>query len=328
VCPSARGLLEYVPEGDVPSPRRMRPASSRFRSLLPIALALGAALSIRALMGRPAAPQAEVARPHAAPVPSAAQRHPLEPERGSAALAPADDLAAKRDSWVELNNEATDDLARGELELAVSKLERCREAEPENPVFTGNLVESLVRLARLDHEAGRLASAIEHLERAIELGRERADLELLHRILERWRREQELSQNDWTEDSDRFELTYDTDRSDILHHSHEVLEHLELCYEDLVRWFELDPLEGTRVRVVLYDPEDFDRLTGLGDWAAGVFDGVVRVSVRDLVGSSDWRYVLRHELVHAFVQALVGSAPPGWLNEGLAQWLENRPGEM
>lgn len=264
-----------------------------------------------------------------APVPLVVERHRVLPGSSPAAARANSPPAAGVPSWVELNNEATNDLARGDLALAVDKLERCREGSPENGVFTGNLVEALVRLARLEHERGQLESAVEHLARAIELGTEREDLAVLQRILARWRSELELGRDDWTEGSNRFELTYDTDREDILHHSHEILEHLEMCYDDLVRWFGSDPLVGgAAIRVVLYGPEDFDRLTGLGDWAAGVFDGVVRVSVHDLAGGQDWRAVLRHELVHAFVQGLARHDVPGWLNEGLAQILENRPGEV
>ena len=242
---------------------------------------------------------------------------------------PEDPVAARAsDGWVELNNEAATDMTAGDLTAAVAKLERCHAAAPENSIFAGNLAEALVRLARSEHERGELESAVEHLARALLLGEARADVEVLRRILERWRRELELGLDDWTEGSSRFDLAFDTDRGDILHHSHEVLEHLELTYDDLVRWFGQDPFPGgPAIRVVLYDPEDFDRLTGLGDWAAGVFDGVVRISVSDLTRGLGWREVLVHELVHAFVQALSGSTVPGWLNEGLAQMHEGRAGD-
>ncbi|NOT29215.1 MAG: hypothetical protein HOP15_02070 [Planctomycetes bacterium] len=237
--------------------------------------------------------------------------------------------ADPRAAWVELNNEATAALNAGDFAGALAKFERCWAAEPENAVFTGNLAEALVRLARSEHERGELAPAVEHLARALELGGARTDVESLRRILERWRRELELGQDDWTDDSSRFELTFDTGRSDILHHSHEVLEHLEQSYDELVRWFGSDPLAGApAIRVVLYEPEDFARLTGLGDWAAGLFDGVVRVSVRELTDGGTWRTVLVHELVHAFVRALGGPDVPGWLNEGVAQLLEGRAGEV
>src|SRR5262245_470618 len=261
--------------------------------------------------------------------PRVAEPMPLTPVPTSAAPGHEElDPAPTGDPWIELNNEATQDLTAGDPAAAVAKLERCLTAAPENTVFAGNLTEALVRLAKLEHERGALEPAVGHLGRAVELGATRPDVDVLRRIVQRWRRELELDKDDWTEDSGRFELAFDTDRSDILHHSHEVLEHLEIAYDDLVRWFGKDPFpEGPPIRVVLYDPEDFERLTGLGDWAAGIFDGVVRVSVSDIVRGHGWREVLIHELVHAFVQALSGPSVPGWLNEGLAQMHERRTGE-
>jgi len=91
-------------------------------------------------------------------------------------------------------------------------------------------------------------------------------------------------------------------------------------------WFDADPIiEGRRprIQVVLYAHADFDALTGLGDWAGGVFDGVVRISVEDVVAERErWQHIARHELVHAFIHEVGGSGVPGWLNEGLAQWLD------
>lgn len=297
----------------------MRISPLRWAPLLATALGLGvvAAWIVRGptkdsppAAPPPAQPMAlPIGRLAVAPLPSAAPR----PEE------PTDEGA----SWVELNNAATDDLLVGDLAAAAEKLQRCHAAVPDNAVFCTNLAEVCVRLARSEHEEGRLAEAIAQLERGLALGRDRTDREALEHLLERWRRERELGGDDWTDGSSRFELTFDTDRGDILHRSHEVLEHLERSFDELVAWFGLDPFApGAIVRVLLYDPEDFDRLTGLGDWAAGVFDGAVRVSVRDLAAGTGWRSVLVHELVHAFIHAQAGRAVPGWLNEGLAQLLE------
>ena len=281
--------------------------------------AAGLALLYRARLRAEPAPAAP---PPAEPlVPKAAARRALLPD--SVHASPAEPSAHARN--VLLNNEATDDLARGEHGVAIEKFERCLAAEPENATFAGNLAEALVRLAREEHERGELAPAVEHLSRALELAQDREDREVLAQVLERWRRELELGADDWSEASSRFALTFDTDRADLLHHSHEVLEHLEESYEELVRWLGRDPLATKQpVRVVFYDPEDFDRLTGLGDWAGGVFDGVVRVSLRDLAEGDAWRRTLVHELVHAFLDGLCGARVPGWLNEGLAQHLEGK----
>jgi len=289
----------------------------------------GLLLSWAFLRLRPAPPPA--ASPAATVQPAhVPERRSLLPQAAVASpRAAEDEHADPRQRWVELNNEATSDLTAGELEAAVAKFERCLAADPASAVFRGNLVEGLVRLAKLEHERGTLDAAIEHLARAVELGRERADHAALENILARWRRELELVREDWTEGSDRFELSFDKDRQDLLHHSHEVLEQLEESYEYLKGWFGTDPMAGgPPLRVVLYDPEQFDRLTGLGDWAGGVFDGVLHISVRDLTTGEGWRAVLVHELTHAFVQAVAGADVPGWLNEGLAQLMEHRGGQV
>src|SRR5262249_44260560 len=149
--------------------------------------------------------------------------------------------AHPRSPWIELNDEATLLLSQGELSGAVERFERCHQAQPDQPVYAGNLAEALIRLARAEHERGELAPAVEHLARAIDVAPRREDVDVLRSILERWRRELEIDANDWTEGSSRFDLSFDTGRSDLLHHSHEVLELLERSYDDLVRWFGRDP---------------------------------------------------------------------------------------
>jgi hypothetical protein len=86
-----------------------------------------------------------------------------------------------------------------------------------------------------------------------------------------------------------------------------------------------DPVRssGERIRVVLYEREQFHAATGLGHWAGGAFDGTLRLPVDDLGAEVHaWTRTLRHELAHAFLASQGGRAVPGWLNEGLAQWLE------
>lgn len=303
------------------------------RSPLPAVLLLGLAAAGGYLIARTTA--TEPPRPsQTRELESEASREPLrapdqplyEGELFAAPVEPGD--AEGADSWAELNNRATLELAEGRLAVAVEMLERCHAASPEDDVFRRNLAEALVRLARAKAEERRLEAAIRSLERALVLAPDREDADLLARIAQRWRREVEVEEEHWTEDSDLFELSYDTRRVDILHRSQEVLDHLEESYETLASWFGRDPVrtEGRpRIRVVLYRREEFGRLTGLGDWAGGAFDGVVRVAVEDLEEErARWRRVLVHELVHAFVHELGGPAVPGWLNEGLAQLLEGR----
>lgn len=74
-----------------------------------------------------------------------------------------------------------------------------------------------------------------------------------------------------------------------------------------------------KVRAVVYRHEQFSARVGGTTWAAGDFDGRVRIG-SSLVGTALMRTVLTHEVAHAFV-ADRGARVPAWLNEGIAQWV-------
>lgn len=231
-----------------------------------------------------------------------------------------------RTAAVLANNEAALLLEQGELARALALFETCHAAYPEDVVFTRNLAEALARLARSHYQERRLELCVAELERALALAPEREDADVLRTVLERWRKEAELALGETTDSSRYFELTYDAQRGDVLHRSAEVLARLEGSYGVLRDWFGVDPIvDGGRepIRVVLHATHAFDELTGLGDWAAGAFDGTVRISVDDLERERErWPRIARHELCHAFLREIGGPDVPGWLNEGLAQWLE------
>ncbi|MCZ6598242.1 MAG: peptidase MA family metallohydrolase [Planctomycetota bacterium] len=244
----------------------------------------------------------------------------------SGADEPAEERADLR--WVRRNNEAMAELDAGHVARAIELFRECHEAEPENDIFRRNLAESLSRLAWQNYDEGGLKDALATLEEAHTLAPERDDLT---RQIARWRTELELAANHVTAPGIYFELSYDAEREDLVLHAQTVLDFLEgggghvAAYEDMRNWFGIDPYleSGRKLRVVLYDRADFDTLTGLGDWAGGVFDGVLRITVEDLeTERSRWQRILRHELVHAFVREVGGRDVPGWLNEGLAQLLE------
>ncbi len=246
----------------------------------------------------------------------------------------ADDRAPRASAaarWAKRNNDAAILLGDGQLEAAVAAFAECVGAQPSNDIYRGNLGEALMRLARRQYDERELDLALETFDRALPLLATRDDSDALRELRARWEDERDVESNHWTEGSDLFELSYDTDREDILHHSQRVLDHLEHEYDALRAWFAADPVrekKSERIRVVLYRRSDFGRLTGLGDWAGGAFDGVVRIPVEDLVAEEGrWQLVVTHELVHAFVHALAGPTVPGWLNEGLAQFLERRDGD-
>lgn len=295
-------------------------------TLLACAATLAAA-GIGAYLGVRAAAPREVAEELTAPEPRAELAYARVPVAAEGVAAP---LAAEsapeqkgRARWTELNAMGIRALDAGEADRAVGLFEQCVRGVPDEPIFRSNLAESLARRAlRRREREWPCAPCMADLERAATLAPEREDLAQLWK---RWQTEAELERDFWRESSQHFDLAYDGERSEILHGSHRILEELESAYGDLALWFDVLPVEGGkgRIPVVLYRREGFDALTGLGEWAGGAFDGTVRIPIGDLAREERaLASVLRHELAHAFVMKSGGRKVPGWLNEGLAQWLE------
>jgi len=293
-------------------------------------------LLVRSLVAPPAVEPVAGANPVPEPEPVRVSRAPSGPETRPSASPYGEKIGRAVDAgngngfWVTLNNDTAVLLEEGELEKACEGFRRCHEAVPENDIFRRNLAEALARLSRELYKQERLDEAIAALEEVLELSPEREDAASMRELLKRWKTQSAVEENHWSEGSDLFTLSFDTDRQDLLRSSQDVLDHLERSYEELRLYFAADPVRemGRRpIRVVLYDSNEFDRVTGLGDWAGGLFDGTVRVSIDDL-RRGNWRPTLKHELVHAFLHELGGRDLPGWLNEGLAQMLEGRPGDL
>lgn len=77
------------------------------------------------------------------------------------------------------------------------------------------------------------------------------------------------------------------------------------------------------IPVVLYTQEQFRDITRSPQWAAGSYDGRIRIPVRGALGNEhELERVLTHEFVHALVQSVAPKGVPVWLNEGLAVMFE------
>lgn len=75
------------------------------------------------------------------------------------------------------------------------------------------------------------------------------------------------------------------------------------------------------VTVILYTEKDFYDITQVSMSTGGVYDGKIRVPVKDLHKHSDTllRKVLFHEYTHALVSSITSRCPL-WINEGLAEY--------
>jgi hypothetical protein len=73
------------------------------------------------------------------------------------------------------------------------------------------------------------------------------------------------------------------------------------------------------ITVILYTQQQFQDVTRAPAWAAGAFDGRIRIPIRGALASPDeLARVLSHELAHAMIHTIAPSRVPFWLNEGLA----------
>ena len=81
---------------------------------------------------------------------------------------------------------------------------------------------------------------------------------------------------------------------------------------------------GELTVIVYASLDDLHAKAGAPAWAAGVYDGAVRVPALARSDLGVDIHTLRHELVHAQLHVAIGCTSI-WLDEGLAQWFENMP---
>ena len=138
--------------------------------------------------------------------------------------------------------------------------------------------------------------------------------------LERWQREADLHDRMDQAVGSHFTVKFEGPAEAEL--AAEALEVLDRAYWRIGQLLGTYPSEP--IAVVLYTGEQFRDITRAPSWAAGAYDGVIRVPMR---GALDKREeldrVLSHEFTHALIRTLASRGVPAWLNEGLATALES-----
>jgi tetratricopeptide (TPR) repeat protein len=138
--------------------------------------------------------------------------------------------------------------------------------------------------------------------------------------VERWRRELELQQKMQQTVGDHFAVSFEGPPDDPL--AAKVMQSLDRAYWRIGTV--LNTLPNVPVPVVLYTTQQFSDLTRSPSWAAGAYDGTIRVPMRGAPeNETEMDRVLAHEFTHALVHTLSATAVPTWLNEGLATALES-----
>ena len=205
-------------------------------------------------------------------------------------------------------------LRNGDREFAEFYLNLARQSahrvEPDAGVY--------VALGNAYEGENRLDDALEAWEEARRLG-DRSDG--LARKISRVRTDWAYSHGQRFRATDHFEIYFDPRVADSLVDL--VGDSLEKALPEESRFF-LAELPGPNI-VILYEGRRFFELREIPDWVGGSYDGKIRVPI-DLGRPPDEALLglLRHELAHAFLARISRGRAPGWLQEGLAQFVEGR----
>ena len=142
---------------------------------------------------------------------------------------------------------------------------------------------------------------------------------MLKERLEKLRREAELHNGFYQSQGAHFTVLFEGPADERL--AARALEILEAAYWRVGTALSTYPERV--IPVVLYTQEQFRDITRSPQWAAGAYDGRIRIPVRGALGNErELERVLAHEFTHALVQSVAPKGVPTWLNEGLAVMFE------
>jgi len=189
-------------------------------------------------------------------------------------------------------------------------LERALDLDPK-------LTRARAQLAQVIKRQGDLAEAIRLYE--IVAG-EVPDDAGVRDTLDRWKREKDLHERMRLEVGDHFTVSFEGPEDAAM--AAQALESLNKAFWRICDVFGTFPAKS--IPVVLYSGQQFSDITRSPQWAAGAFDGIIRVPMRGAgEQGEDLDRVLAHEFSHALMRSLATRGLPTWLNEGLASVLES-----
>lgn len=204
--------------------------------------------------------------------------------------------------------------------LAAARLRRDAEARDHFEAALAlepSLSDARAQLGLVQHRMGDLLAAIRTYETLVA---ETPDAPDAAATLDRWRREQALHDRMHDAIGSHFTVSFDGPAEATL--ADEALASLDRAYWRIGQ--ELGAFPSAPIHVVLYTAEQFRDITRSPAWAAGTYDGTIRIPMRGALDDrTELDRVLAHEFAHALVATLAARNVPTWLNEGIAAALES-----
>jgi tetratricopeptide (TPR) repeat protein len=204
---------------------------------------------------------------------------------------------------------------QGQEQNAIALLKQALQIEPR-------LALAAALLGELFYRQGDIDLAIKVYERALP-NAPASVIEVMRQRLEAWRTEASLPQSHEAIKDDRFTISFDGPVQQKL--AARAASVLDAAFWQIGKTLGAYP--SASINVVLYSERQFHDITGAPEWAAGGFDGQIRMPVRGAAQNlAQFDRVLTHELTHAMLKSIAPRNLPAWLNEGLAMYCEGRDG--
>lgn len=176
-------------------------------------------------------------------------------------------------------------------------------------------------LAFAYYKTDNIEKSLQHAAAGLSISKD----EQLQTLFEKLGRDMKAQQGYVHESSDHFKVIYNGYNHGSL--DREIAGILEDAYRHIGN--ELDYFPSEAVTVILYTDREFRDTTLAPVWSGGIYDGKIRLPVKDMEGQAGiLRKVLFHEYTHAVVHSLSANCPL-WINEGLAEYFSGvNPGKI
>jgi tetratricopeptide (TPR) repeat protein len=171
-------------------------------------------------------------------------------------------------------------------------------------------------LGQIAYSQGDLDLAITSFERVVKIAPGSPGV---YQQLEAWKKEAALHDGFVSRPGLRFNILFEGPAQQPI--ADRVLGVLEAAYARVGKALNAYPPET--ITAILYTQEQFRDITKSPAWAAGAYDGRIRIPVLGALRvPGELERVVTHEFVHALLQSVAPRGVPTWLNEGLATYFE------
>ncbi|MEO6236266.1 MAG: tetratricopeptide repeat protein [Vicinamibacterales bacterium] len=196
----------------------------------------------------------------------------------------------------------------GRDDQAMSSLKLALQVDADN-------VQASYYLGQIAYSQGDLDLAIKSYERVARLA---PGSPAIYQQLQAWRKEAALHDTFNARPGVRFNVMFEGPAQQAV--AARVQAVLEAAYLRVGKAINTYPPET--VTAILYTQEQFRDITRSPAWAAAAYDGRIRMPTQGaLKDPAELDRIVTHEFVHAVIHQMYPRLP-GWLNEGLATYLE------